>query len=205
VVRHGEGGGLYLSVAGIGVRTANQPLGMQHIEPGDAVRVSGPVGDHGIAVMLAREQFGLSGNLQSDSNSVLPLARAVWHQPGLKFMRDPTRGGLACVLVDLMETANLTIEVNEADIPVGRSVMHASELLGLDPLTVANEGKCVIILPGSDAASVLKLCKAHPLGKNARMIGHLTDRKPSLVELISGIGGRRIIQRPYGEQLPRIC
>ena len=204
VVRHGEGGGLYLSVAGIGVRTATQPLDMQHIEPGDAVLVSGPVGDHGIAVMLAREQFGLSGNLQSDSNSVLPLARAVWHQPGLKFMRDPTRGGLATVAHEIARATGHNVVLQQARVPVRESVQSVCEMLGYDAYYLACEGRIVAVVKADAAEAVLKSWKALPNGNEAALIGRIEPGKAQVI-LETELGGKRLLDELEDDPLPRIC
>lgn len=204
VVRHGEGGGLYLSVAGIGVRTATQPLGMQHIEPGDAVLVSGPVGDHGIAVMLAREQFGLSGNLQSDSNSVLPLARAVWHQPGLKFMRDPTRGGLATVAHEIARATGHNVVLQQARVPVREAVKSVCEMLGYDAYYLACEGRIVAVVKADAADAVLQAWKALPNGTEAKLIGRIEPGKAQVI-LETELGGKRLLDELEDDPLPRIC
>jgi len=123
----------------------------------------------------------------------------------VRFLRDPTRGGLAGVLADLAEQTALTLEVQEPDVPLSAVARHTAELLGLDPLTVANEGKCVAVVPAADAERALKVCRDHPLGRHAAVIGRFVATSPPLVELITHAGGRRIVQRPYGEELPRIC
>jgi hydrogenase expression/formation protein HypE len=120
-------------------------------------------------------------------------------------MRDPTRGGLAGVLVDFMEAADLSVEIEEARMPVSPTVLRAAEMLGLDPLTVANEGKCVLAVAERDAERLLDVCRGHPLGAEAAIIGRFTEARPPLVELRTHIGGRRLVTRPYGEELPRIC
>ena len=151
VVRRGEGGGVYLTVAGIGVKRARAPLAIQGIEPGDAVLVSGPVGDHGIAVMLAREQFGLSGELRSDSASVLPLARAVRDLPGLRFMRDPTRGGLATVAHEIARACGHSVALDQSAVPLRPEVVSVCEMLGYDPYFLACEGRIVAVADVFDA------------------------------------------------------
>lgn len=204
VVRHSEGGGLYLSVAGIGVRAATQPLGMQHIQPGDAVLVSGPVGDHGIAVMLAREQFGLSGKLQSDSASVLPLARAAWNVPGIKFMRDPTRGGLATVAHEIARATGHNIVLEQACVPVREEVKSVCEMLGYDPYYLACEGRIVAVVKGDAATAVLQAWKALPGGKDAVLIGRVEPGKAQVI-LETELGGKRLLDELEDDPLPRIC
>lgn len=204
VVRHGEGGGLYLSVAGIGVRAATQPLGMQHIQPGDAVLVSGPVGDHGIAVMLAREQFGLSGNLQSDSASVLPLARAAWNLPGIKFMRDPTRGGLATVSHEIARATGHNLVLEQARVPVREEVKSVCEMLGYDPYFLACEGRIVAVVKADAAEAVLQAWQALPNGADAVQIGHVEPGKAQVI-LETELGGKRLLDELEDDPLPRIC
>jgi hydrogenase expression/formation protein HypE len=120
-------------------------------------------------------------------------------------MRDPTRGGLAALLADVAEATELTVEIDEASVPISATARHAAELLGLDPLTVANEGKCVLIVPGDEQERALAALRAHPLGRDASVIGRVTDAAGPAVELLTRTGGRRLVQRPYGEELPRIC
>lgn len=204
VVRHSEGGGLYLSVAGIGQRASSQSLVMQNIEPGDVVLVSGTVGDHGIAVMLAREQFGLSGDLRSDSASVLPLARAIWNQPGLKFMRDPTRGGLATVAHEIARATGFNIILEQARVPVRDEVRSVCEMLGYDPYFLACEGRIVAIVKPDSAASVLAAWQSLPSGKEAEMMGHVEAGKAHVI-LETELGGRRILDELEDDPLPRIC
>ena len=170
VVRRGEGGGIYLNTSGIGVKDPALDLGIGKVREGDAVLVSGPVGDHGIAVMLAREQFGLRGDLQSDAASVLPLARELVKLPGLRFMRDPTRGGLATVAHEIVQGSGLGIALQEARIPVRDSVRSVCEMLGYDPYFLACEGRIVAVVArgcsgprarGAAVAAVRSRCRDH--------------------------------------------
>lgn len=204
VVRHAEGGGLYLSVAGIGQRASSKPLGMQNIEPGDVVLVSGPVGDHGIAVMLAREQFGLSGDLRSDSSSVLPLARSIWNLPGLKFMRDPTRGGLATVAHEIARATGFNVLLSQAHIPVRGEVTSVCEILGYDPYFLACEGRIVAVVKPEFAVTVLQEWKTQPGGKDATRIGYVETGKAQVI-LETALGGRRLLDELEDDPLPRIC
>lgn len=204
VVRRNEGGGLYLSVAGIGQRAATQKLGMQQIEVGDAVLVSGPIGDHGIAVMLAREQFGLSGELQSDSASVLPLARAAWHQPGLRFMRDPTRGGLATVAHEIARASGHDLVLQQARLPVRDAVQSVCEMLGYDPYYLACEGRIVAIAKDDAAEAILQAWREIPNGKDAALIGRVETGKGRVV-LETALGGKRVLDELEDDPLPRIC
>jgi len=204
VVRHGEGGGLYLSVAGIGVRRAGAALSMQGIRAGDVVLVSGPVGDHGIAVMLAREQFGLSGDLASDSASVLPLARAVWDLPGLRFLRDPTRGGLATVAHEIAHASGHAVVLEQARVPVRDAVQSVCEMLGYDPYYLACEGRVVAIAAADTAEQILAAWQELPGGREAAIIGRIEAGRPHLV-LETELGGRRILEELEDDPLPRIC
>jgi hydrogenase expression/formation protein HypE len=204
VVRRGEGGGLYLSVAGIGVRRATAPLDIESIAPGDVVLVSGPVGDHGIAVMLAREQFGLSGDLSSDSASVLPLARAVRDLPGLKFMRDPTRGGLATVAHEIARACGHGVALEQHAVPLRPEVVSVCEMLGYDPYYLACEGRIVAVADASSADEILARWQALPEGTGARVIG-LIEAGDSRVILQTELGGRRILDELEDDPLPRIC
>jgi hydrogenase expression/formation protein HypE len=204
VVRRGEGGGLYLSVAGIGVKRAQAMLDIQSIAPGDVVLVSGPVGDHGIAVMLAREQFGLSGELRSDSASVLPLAQAVRDLPGLRFMRDPTRGGLATVAHEIARACGHNVALNQSTVPLRPEVVSVCEMLGYDPYFLACEGRIVAVADAAAAKTVLARWQALPQGRNACIIGRI-EAGDSLVILETELGGRRVLDELEDDPLPRIC
>lgn len=204
VVRHGEGGGLYLSVAGIGVRAATTELSMKRIAPGDVVLVSGPVGDHGVSVMLAREQFGLSGGLRSDSASVLPLARAAWDLPGLKFMRDPTRGGLATVCHEIAHATGCTVVLRQGDVPVRGEVSAVCEMLGYDPWFLACEGRVVAVAAPDAAPEVLARWRETPEGRDAVIVGRIDDGAGRLI-LETELGGRRVLEELEDDPLPRIC
>lgn len=204
VVRRGEGGGLYLSVAGIGVKRAQAPLDIESIAPGDVVLVSGPVGDHGIAVMLAREQFGLSGELRSDSASVLPLAQAVRDLPGLRFMRDPTRGGLATVAHEIARACGHSVALDQSAVPLRPEVVSVCEMLGYDPYFLACEGRIVAIANTAAAKELLARWQALPEGRDAAVIGHI-EAGDGRVILQTALGGRRILDELEDDPLPRIC
>jgi len=204
VVRHGEGGGLYLSVAGIGVKRAKALLDIESIAPGDVVLVSGPVGDHGIAVMLAREQFGLSGELRSDSASVLPLAQAVRDLPGLRFMRDPTRGGLATVAHEIARACGHNVALSQTAVPLRPEVVSVCEMLGYDPYYLACEGRVVAVAEPETANQILARWQALPQGSGARIIGRI-EAGDSRVILETDLGGRRILDELEDDPLPRIC
>ncbi|WP_296895647.1 hydrogenase expression/formation protein HypE [Thiobacillus sp.] len=204
VVRRGEGSGLYLSVAGIGVRRASTRLAMDRIAPDDVVLVSGPVGDHGIAVMLAREQFGLSGELRSDSASVLPLTRAVRDFPDLKFMRDPTRGGLATVAHEIARASGHSIVLDQNAVPLRPEVVSVCEMLGYDPYFLACEGRVVAVVDPFAADDVLARWHALPEGRDACIIGRV-ETGGGRVILETGLGGRRVLDELEDDPLPRIC
>src|SRR5512143_849893 len=204
VVRRGEGGGLYLSVAGVGVRRATATLDIGSVAPGDFVLVSGPVGDHGIAVMLAREQFGLSGDVRSDSASVLPLTRAVRDLPGLRFMRDPTRGGLATVAHEIARACGHSVVLEERAVPLRPEVVSVCEMLGYDPYFLACEGRVVAVAERGTADEVLARWQALPQGAHARQIGRI-EPEDARVILETELGGRRVIDELEDDPLPRIC
>lgn len=204
VVRRGEGGGLYLMVAGIGVKRAQARLVIESIAPSDVVLVSGPVGDHGIAVMLAREQFGLSGELRSDSASVLPLARAVRDLPGLKFMRDPTRGGLATVCHEIARACGHTVTLEQDHVPLRPEVVSVCEMLGYDPYFLACEGRIVAVADAAAADTVLEHWRALPQGTGACRIGRV-ETGDARVILETPLGGRRVLDELEDDPLPRIC
>jgi hydrogenase expression/formation protein HypE len=204
VVRRGEGGGIYLNTSGIGVKDPALELGIGRVRAGDALLVSGPVGDHGISVMLAREQFGLRGDLQSDAASVLRLARALAQVPGLRFMRDPTRGGLATVAHEIVQGSGLGIALQEARVPVRDSVRSVCEMLGYDPYFLACEGRIVSVVAGEDAGRALAAMQALPEGRDAAIIGRV-QQQPVRLLLETTIGGERVIEELEDDPLPRIC
>lgn len=204
VLRRGEGGGLYLATTGIGVRRPGVRLGLDRIGEGDVVLVSGPVGDHGTAVLLAREDFGLKGELMSDAASVLPLTTALLPLSGLRFMRDPTRGGLVTVMHDIACASGLTVRLDEPAIPIQPPVRGVCDILGYDPLYLACEGRVVAVLSPEDAAHALALWRALPGGEGAAIIGRLDDGGPQVV-LRTEIGGERLLDELEDDPLPRIC
>jgi hydrogenase expression/formation protein HypE len=204
VVRRGEGGGLYLASTGVGLRAAGVQLGMQHIRAGDALLVSGPVGDHGIAVLLAREQFGLRGELLSDAASVLPLTQALLKLGGLRFMRDPTRGGLATVTHEIAHATGLTVRLHEPHIPVRDPVRAVCEILGYDAMFLACEGRVVAVVEASQASDALARWQALPQGRDAAIIGHVEPGDAQVV-LETELGGERMLEELEDDPLPRIC
>lgn len=204
VLRRGEGGGVYLATTGIGYRNTGVDLGMQKIRPGDLLLVSGPVGNHGISVMLAREQFGLSGDLLSDAASVLPLTRKAMEFSGLRFMRDPTRGGLATVCHEISRATGMGVALNSPEIPVEDAVVSVCEMLGYDPLFLACEGRVVAVVDPAQAESLLSAWQSLPEGEGAAVIGEMTSSN-SYVTLRTELGGERILDELEDDPLPRIC
>ena len=203
VLRRGEGGGLYLATTGIGIRSGHR-LGLDLVRDGDAIIVSGPVGDHGIAVMLAREEFGLHGDVSSDAASVLPLTQAALELAGLRFMRDPTRGGLATVCHELQRATGMGVAVRQADIPIRDPVQSVCDMLGYDPMYLACEGRVVAVIDPAETEALLKTWQALPEGRDAALVGHL-DKSVQRVTLATELGGERILEELEDDPLPRIC
>lgn len=204
VVPRGEGGGLYLATTGVGYRDPRVKLGIEKIRSGDKVLVSGPVGDHGICVMLAREQFGLQGNLQSDAASVLPLTKALLDLPGLHFMRDPTRGGLATVAHEIALASGKQVRLQQAQIPLRDATQSVCDILGYDPLYLACEGRVVAFVAASEAEQALDVWRSLPEGNDAAIIGEICEGR-SCVVLQTELGGERILHELEDDPLPRIC
>ncbi len=206
VVDRGKGDGIYINTSGIGRVRDGVNVGPNRARPGDAVIVSGPVGDHGIAVMAARSGIELQTGLLSDSASVLPLVRALLDvAPATRTLRDPTRGGLATALCEIAGSAGVGIVLDERSIPVRPEVRAACELLGFDPLYVACEGRFLAIVPAEDCHRILEALSAIPGGADARRIGEVTESPAGRVLLRTGLGSHRRLERLSGEQLPRIC
>lgn len=206
VVERQRGDGLTISTAGIGMVHPGCEIGIGRIVPGDAVLINGVIAEHGLAVMSAREGLAFKTEIRSDVAPLNGLIAAVMGGGiDVKFMRDATRGGVAGVLADISAESGHSVAIEEAAMPITRGVRHAAEMLGLDPLAIANEGKCLFVVPGDQAERALSILRAHPLGAAAAKIGEVTAEQPPLAELFTRAGGRRIVVRPYGEELPRIC
>jgi len=203
VVRRGQGDKIYINTAGIG-RSIARPS-VRKIRPGDKIILTGTLGDHSLAVMLARGDFGLSSNVRSDCAPLLFLL-PLWKKSAL-WMRDVTRGGLATVLFELAERLRYPLLIEEDKIPLSRPVLAASELLGIDPLYMACEGKAVVIAPKAKAGEFLRLIRSHPLGRKAAVIGEVQSRvgKPGELLLQTATGGLRLLEPLTSELLPRIC
>lgn len=204
VVERGRGDGLYINTAGIGL-VKYPGLGPDKMRPGDAVLLSGTAGDHGAAVMLARDGL-MEGEIRSDCAALNGLAFALLDSGAqVRVLRDPTRGGVATTLCEFAESAKLGIELDEAAIPVRRDVSAACALLGLDPLYCANEGKMLAVVAPEDAQAALAALRSRPEGENAAIIGRVTVERPGRVALRTAAGGARLLQKLAGAQLPRIC
>ena len=206
VVEHGSADGLFINTSGIGLVPPGVHISASAAQPGDAVIVSGAMGDHGLAIMTQREGLQFASPLQSDCAPLNGLVRTMLGVcPEIHVLRDPTRGGLATTLNELAQRSAVGIEVDELAIPVHEAVRAASELLGLDPLYVANEGKLVAMVANQDAQAVLEAMRAHPLGHEAALIGRVVAEHPTRVVLRTSLGTRRLLDMLAGEQLPRIC
>ena len=203
VLRRGEGGGLYLATTGVGIRHGHV-MSMKNIQHGDAIIVSGPVGDHGIAVMLAREEFGLRGDIQSDAASVLNLTSAAMNFKGLRFMRDPTRGGIATVCAELFRATGFGVRLVQEKLPVRDAVQSVCDMLGYDPMYLACEGRVVAVVASADAPALLKTWQNLEQGKDAAIIGSI-DADTRCVLMQTDIGGERILEELEDDPLPRIC
>ena len=203
VLRRGEGGGLYLATTGVGVRLAGVQPSMQRIRDKDAIIVSGTVGDHGTAVMLAREQFGLRGNLKSDAAPVFELTEALMSFDGLRFMRDPTRGGIASVANEIVRATSLGVRLNSS-VPVRDEVQSVCDMLGYDPYYLACEGRVVAVIAADQAAAALARWQALPGGRDAVICGCISATNQRVI-LETEIGGERFLEELEDDPLPRIC
>ncbi len=206
VIERHRGDGLMITTAGVGTLRPDADLGMNRIEPGDAILVNGRIAEHGLAVMSVREGLAFETDLASDAAPLNGLIASILDTGArVRFLRDATRGGVAGVLADIAEETGLSLEIEEAAIPLSAVARHTAECFGLDPLTVANEGKCLVVVASDDVDAVMRAFRAHPHGRHAAVIGRVADATPPVVELLTRAGGRRVVQRPFGEELPRIC
>lgn len=206
VVEKGKGDGLFISTTGIGQVPDGVTISGDRARPGDAILISGTMGDHGVAVMSLRENLGFSTSLRSDSAALHTLvAEMVAAVPDIHCLRDPTRGGLASTLNELAEQSGVGMHLEETAIPVREEVRGACELLGLDPLYVANEGKLIAIVPGAEKDRLLAVMRAHPLGRDSAIIGEVIEDPHHFVQMRTAFGGNRVVDWLAGEQLPRIC
>lgn len=207
VVERGKADGVFISTAGVGVVPEGITLSGDRARPGDKVIVSGSMGDHGVAIMSSRENLTFETEILSDSAALNGLVEAMVAAAGphLRLMRDPTRGGLAATLNELAHQSGVGFRIVEDHIPIKRQVAAACELLGLDPLNVANEGKLVAVVAAEAAEALVETMRAHPLGADAAIIGEAVEDDQSFVQMTTGFGGGRIVDWLAGEQLPRIC
>ncbi len=206
VVGHGECDKIYINTAGIGEKYPNFNLSKTLLEEDDAILVSGNIGDHGMAVLTVREELPIKNGTKSDSASVHRLVKAA-HPYGeaVRFMRDPTRGGVAAVLNEIISESQLGISLDESSIPINRKTRNVAEMLGIDLLNVACEGRMILICDKKSAKSILQAWQKLPEGKNAQIIGSLVADSPGKVKIKTFTGGSRVVSVPRGELLPRIC
>jgi hydrogenase expression/formation protein HypE len=206
VVERGKADGVFINTAGIGVVPPGIEISGDRARPGDVILVSGSMGDHGVAIMAHRAGLEFETTIASDSASLNGLvADMVVAVPTIRVMRDPTRGGLAATLNEICHQSNVGMRLDETAIPIRPEVLGACELLGLDALNVANEGKLIAIVPAADAGRLLEVLRAHPLGRGAALIGEVVADQARFVRMTTRIGGERIVDWLAGEQLPRIC
>ncbi len=206
VVERGKGDGVFITTTGLGVVPDGVDIGASHAKPGQAVLVSGTIGDHGVAVLSKRENLEFETEIQSDTAALHGLVTdMVANCTTIAVLRDPTRGGLATALNEIAHAAQVGMVLDEANIPIKPDVAAACELLGLDPLYVANEGKLICMCPCNDAEGLLTAMRAHPLGRDAAIIGEVIEDTAYLVRMRTALGGQRVVDWLSGEQLPRIC
>lgn len=206
VVERGKCEGLYINTAGIGRVSGSRSVSHAGAKPGDVVLLNGPIGEHGVAVMSRREGIAFQTSVVSDSAPVWPLVKAILDLGAdVHTLRDPTRGGVAAALNDIATASGVGIRLEEKALPIGREVRGACDLLGLDPLTIANEGKLLVICRQADADRVLAAMKRQPLGRQSVVIGEVIEQPKAMVLMHTTIGGERIVDMPTGEDLPRIC
>lgn len=206
VVQRGKADGCFINTAGIGVIDRNVSLGAANVRPGDVVLVSGPVGDHGVTIMIARGELDIVAGVVSDTAPLHGLVQCLLDAaPGVRCMRDATRGGVATIFNEFAAAANVAIVVDESTIPVRAEVRGACEVLGIDPLYAACEGRLVAVVAADAAATALSALRAHPLGEGAAIIGTVKDDPPGMVLLKTQFGGTRVVDMLVGDPLPRIC
>ena len=206
VVSRGAVDGIFINTSGIGIVEYSGTLSIKSIQPGDAIILNGTIGDHGAAIMKARENLGIVADILSDSAPLNDLiAKILKASPNIHCMRDATRGGLGAILAEIAKSAKVRIDISEHSIPVQENVRGVCEILGLDPLFLANEGKMVLFCPAADAHIVLSAMRNHKYGGNAAIIGSVGDIEKGRVVLKTIIGGERIVDLPTGELVPRIC
>jgi hydrogenase expression/formation protein HypE len=207
VVERGHGDGCYINTTGIGVLREGVVVGPHRAQPGDAILISGTIGDHGMAIMSVREGLEFESPIVSDCAALNGMIAEVLDAAGaaVHAMRDPTRGGLASTLNEIAQSSGVGMAIDESKMPIRFEVQSACELLGLDPVYVANEGKAVFFVAPEAAEKVLAVLRAHPLGRDAARIGHVTDQHVGMLVARTQLGANRVIPTQIGEQLPRIC
>ncbi len=206
VVGRGAADGMYVTTAGIGLIPAGRHLGAGLVQRGDRVLISGTIGDHGMAVMLARGDLALEADLRSDTAPVTELVEALFKAaPSIRWLRDPTRGGVGTVCNELARDCGLAVVLNESALPIKAEVAGACDLLGIDPLYVANEGKLLAVVAAKEAEAALQALRGHPLGVDAALIGDIRGEPQGIVVLRTSFGGTRIVDMLVGDPLPRIC
>jgi hydrogenase expression/formation protein HypE len=205
VVNRGSADKMFVTTTGVGLVPEGVNISAANARPGDSILLSGPIGDHGMAVLSKREGLEFEGGIVSDTMPLHNLVSAILAAGRVRVLRDPTRGGLATSLCEIAGSSGTGIEIDAAAIPVREQVKGACEILGLDPLFVANEGKLVAFVPAEDADAVLAAMRATREGREAAAIGHVTSQHPGMALLKTEIGGTRILDLPFHEQLPRIC
>jgi len=206
VVEKGHGDGVYINTTGIGLIPAGVDIGPTNAKPGDAILLSGTLGDHGIAIMSVREGLQFESQIKSDTAPLNGLVEEMLNtSKDIHCLRDATRGGLSAVLNELAVASKVGVEFEEAKVPVNPAVSAACEMLGLDPFYIANEGKLVAFAPEAQAEEILTVMQKHNYGKDAAIIGHVTEEHPGMVVAKTIIGSSRVVDLPAGELLPRIC
>lgn len=206
VVQRGKADGCYINTAGVGIVDHGLKLGAGTVQPGDAVLVSGPIGDHGITIMLSRGELDIESDIESDTAPLSGLVETLLGKAkGIRCMRDATRGGVATILNEVAQASEVAVVVDEGTVPVRTEVRGASEILGIDPLYVACEGRLVAVVDGDEAEAALEAMRSHPLGRDAAIVGRVKDDPPTLVLLKTEFGGTRIVDTLIGDPLPRIC
>jgi hydrogenase expression/formation protein HypE len=206
VVDAGKGDQVFITTSGVGVVPEGVSLSIRSARPGDRIVLSGTIGDHGMAILSQREGIELESTLESDTAPLTELAQlALRACPSLRVMRDPTRGGVAATLHELAQASGVGVRIEEEQIPLRPEVRGACELLGLDPLYVANEGKLVAVVSEGESEKLVEALREHPLGRRAAVIGRILEDGPGIVRALSSVGGERVVTLPAGEPLPRIC
>lgn len=208
VVQRGKADGLFINTAGVGLVRTGSAIGQDRLSPGDVVLLSGPIGDHGIAIMLAREALDIESEIVSDTAPLHTLVASLLDAVGaskVHSLKDPTRGGVATSLNEMALASEVAIVLEERAIPVHTEVHGACEILGLDPLTIANEGKLLAVVAPEVADAALAAMRAHPLGREAAIIGRVQAEPTAMVFMHTDIGGKRVLDMLVGDPLPRIC